>query len=197
MHRLLGLALILFATESVWGSIGIDSTPSVNVSKASSTITSPGFSTTQGNELLLAFINTDYLSGANTTVKSVTGAGLIWVLVVRSNAQSGTSEIWRAFAPGPLANVSVAATLSQSVVSSMTVMSYAGVDTSGTSGAGAIGATASKSASSGAPTATLITTRNNSWVFGTGNDYDNAIARTLGPGQSLVHEDLTPAGDTY
>ena len=49
----------------------------------------------------------------------------------------------------------------------------------------------------GAPTASLVTTRNDSWVFGVGTDYDNAISRTLGAGQSLIHQYLTPAGDTY
>jgi hypothetical protein len=34
-------------------------------------------------------------------------------------------------------------------------------------------------------------------VLGGGNDYDNAIARTPGTGQSLVHQDLAPVGDTY
>jgi len=41
-----------------------------------------------GNELLLAFISTDYLSGTNTKVNSITGAGLTWVLVVRTNVQN-------------------------------------------------------------------------------------------------------------
>src|SRR4029077_7436994 len=72
-----------------------------------------------------------------------------------------------------------------------------GVDTSGTNGSGAIGQTSAASAPSGAPAALLTTTRNNSWVFCVGNDYDNAIARTAGTGQSLVHQYLTPTGDTY
>jgi len=79
----------------------------------------------------------------------------------------------------------------------MTVMSFTGVDPSGTNGSGAIGATGTANASSGAPTASLVTTRNNSWVFGVGNDFDNAIARTPGSGQSLVHQFLAPIGDTY
>jgi hypothetical protein len=65
---------------------------------AQSSIISPAFSTTAPSELLLAFIATDYLSGTNTTVTSVTGAGLAWALVGRTNVQAGTSEIWRAFA---------------------------------------------------------------------------------------------------
>jgi hypothetical protein len=164
---------------------------------ASSTLMTAAFSTSSANQLLLAYVATDYLSGANTTVTNVTGAGLNWVLVLRTNTQGGTSEIWRAFAPSPLSSVQVTATLSQSVVSSITVMSFRGVDTTGTNGSGAIGATGTGNAAVGLPTASLVTTRNNSWVFAIGNDYDNAIARTLPAGQTLVHQDLSPTGDTY
>ena len=54
----------------------------------------------------------------------------------------------------------------------MTVVTFTGVDTTGTNGAGAVGATGTGNAASGAPTASLVTTRNNSWVFGVGNDWD-------------------------
>ena len=179
---------------------GVLISPDVAVStdspSASSTIKSPSFSTATGNELLLAFVAADELSGT-VTVTGVSGAGLTWVLVGRTNAQGGTSEIWRAFAPNPLNNVTATATLSQSVASSMTIKSFSGVDTSGTNGSGAIGAVGSGHAASGAPSARLTTTRNGSWVFGVGNDYDNAIARTPGSGQTVLHQYLTPAGDTY
>jgi hypothetical protein len=79
----------------------------------------------------------------------------------------------------------------------MTVMSFKGVDTTGTNGSGAIGAVVGTNAKTGAPSATLITTRNNSLVLGVGNDYDNAINRTPGAGQTVVHQDLTSTGDTY
>jgi len=164
---------------------------------AQPTIISPAFSTTAPSELLLAFIATDYLSGTNTTVTSVTGAGLAWALVGRTNVQAGTSEIWRAFAPATLSNAIVTATLSQTAVSSISVSSFSNVDTSGTNGSGAIGATASGNSSAGAPTTTLITTRSNSWVYGVGNDYDNAIARTVGPNQEILHQALPAVGDTY
>jgi hypothetical protein len=175
----------------------IDANVSVNGPTASATIKSPTFSTTNGNELLLAFISTDYLGGANTTVTGVTGGGLTWVLVARANGQSGTSEIWRAFSSSLVSGSNVTATLSQSVISSITVVSFSGVNTSGTNGSGAIGATKTASAGSGGPTATLVTTQANSLIFGVGNDYDNAIARTPGSGQSLVQQYLTPTGDTY
>jgi hypothetical protein len=173
----------------------------VNVSKdqstASTTVMTPAFSTVSGNELLLAFVGSDYQSGANASVIGLGGGGLIWALVKRTNTQSGTAEIWRAFAPSTLINITVTATLSQSVQSSITVLSFAGIDTTGTNGSGAVGAIGSANASSGTPTATLVTTRNNSWIFGVGNDYDNAIARTPGSGQKLVHQDLAPINDTY
>jgi hypothetical protein len=76
-------------------------------------------------------------------------------------------------------------------------MSFSGVNTSGTNGSGAIGSTGSGNGSSGAPTATLVTTQNNSLVLGVGTDYDNGIARTLGPNQTMVHQVLSSSGDTY
>jgi hypothetical protein len=158
---------------------------------------SGAFSTTSPNELLLAFISGDYRTGTNTTVTGVTGAGLTWVLVQRTNAQRGTSEIWRAFAPTTLSAVSVTATLSQSTAGSMTVVSFSNVDTTGTNGSGAIGATASANKNAGAPIATLTTTRNNSWVFGVGNDFDDAVARTVGLDQTMVNQYLATIGDTY
>jgi hypothetical protein len=192
------VAGINFTIQTAPTGLAIDVNVSTDQPSTSvTTVTSPTFSTTAGNELLLAFVAGDYLSGANTTVTSMTGAGLTWQLVVRTNVQSGNSEIWRAFAPSPLTNVSVTATLSQAAVSALTVVTLTGADTSGTNGSGAIGAIKSASAVSGAPTATLTTTRNNSWVFGVGNDYDNPIARTPGANQTVVHQYLTPTGDTY
>jgi len=118
-------------------------------------------------------------------------------LVRRTNTQRGTAEIWRAFATTVLTNATVTATISQSVAAAITVVSFKGVDTSGTNGSGAIGATGSGNAASGAPTATLTTTRANSLVIGVGHDWDNAIARTIGPNQTLVSQYLATVGDTF
>ncbi|MGD1078804.1 MAG: N,N-dimethylformamidase beta subunit family domain-containing protein [Candidatus Sulfotelmatobacter sp.] len=174
----------------------IDQTVSTDRSSAATTIVSPTFSTSKTNELLLAFVATDATS-ANMTVTGVTGASLTWTLVKRTNTQLGTAEIWRAFSSTALSNVSVTATLAKSVAASLTVVTFTGVDPSGTGGSGAIGNTGSGNANPGAPTAQLTTTRNNSWVFGVGNDYDNAIARTPGPNQAIVHQYLSTLGDTY
>jgi len=169
----------------VAGAPAIDALVSVDQPNNQGTVTSPVFSTTTGNQLLLAFVATDYLGGTNTTVTGVTGGGLTWALAGRTNVQAGSSEVWRAFAPSPLTNVSVVASLSQAVDSMMTVVSFSNVDTSGTNGSGAIGATASANSIAGAPSATLTTTRNNSWVFGVGNDYDTATSRTVGASSVL------------
>ena len=131
------------------------------------------------------------------TVTGMTGASLTWTLVKRTNTQFGTAEIWRAFSASTLGSVSVTATLAKSVAASITVVTFTGVDTSGTGGSGSIGATGTGNGNPGAPIAQLVTTRNNSWVFGVGDDYDNAISRTLGPSQTLVHQYLATIGDTY
>ena len=183
-------------TAPVRGAVAIDAKISKDQGTASLTVTTAAFSTTAANELLLAFVSTDSVSSPNTTVTGVTGGGLTWSLVKRTNVQLGTSEIWWAFAPAPLTGATVTATLSQRVASSLTVLSFSGVDPSA-NGLGAIGATGTGNAGSGAPTATLVSTRAGSVVVGVGNDWDNAIARTPGSGQSVVHSYLPSVGDTY
>ncbi|HUK64420.1 MAG TPA: hypothetical protein VLV15_13835, partial [Dongiaceae bacterium] len=176
--------------------LGSDVVVSSDSSAAHASITTPLFSTTAANELLLAFIASDAKS-AGMTVTGVTGAGLNWVLVRRTNAQLGTAEIWRAFAPTPLAGVTVRAALAQSVAASITVVGLTGVDATGSAGSGAIGASGTGNANPGAPTATLTTTRPGSWVWGVGADWDHATPRTMGPGQTMVHEYPAAVGDDY
>jgi hypothetical protein len=175
----------------------IDAQISADQPSAKNVVATGKFSTAAVNELLLAFIAADNVTAARTTVTNVSGAGLSWQLVVRANAQRGTAEIWRAFAPGLLSNVSITASLSQAVASSLTVLSLPGVDASGTNGSGAIGATAIGAAGTGAPTATLTTTRNNSLIFGVGDDWDSAIARVPGLNQAVIHQYMPPVADTY
>ena len=145
---------------------------------------------TAANELLLAFVGAGD-STAGNTVTSVSGGGLAWTLVRRTNAQRGTSEIWRAFAPVALTNVVVQAQIAQRAPMSLTVVGVSRVDASGANGTAAIGAIASGSAAAGAPSAALVTTRDNSLVFGVGNDWTAAAPRTVGPGQTLLHQYLS------
>ena len=95
-----------------------------------------------------------------------------WQLVARSNAHLGDAEMWSAVAPA-----------------SITVVSFIG--------AAGVGATKVASANSGAPSTTIVTTGTNSLIFGAGNDWNHAIARTPLPDQAIVHQFLTPVDDTY
>jgi Glycosyl hydrolases family 16/Carboxypeptidase regulatory-like domain len=183
--------------QPVSANIAIDATVSGVNAAAQNTVSTPSLTTHAANELLLAFVAADSSTSPNTTVNSIAGGGLTWALVTRTNVQSGTAEIWRAFAPAQINNATITASLSQSVWASLTVVSYTGADQSTADGSGAIGAVASSNASSGAPSSSIVTTRNNSWVFGVGNDFDKAIARTPASGQSLVSQFLTILGDTY
>src|SRR5215831_14591230 len=185
MKRVLFAALLL--TGVVYAqNLSVDAIASGDNSGASVSISTISLSTTAGNELLLAFVSADGIQTPNTTVTSVSGGGLTWELVQRANSQLGTAEIWRAFSPQVLSGVTITANLSQKVVSSLTVITFAGVDTSGVNGSGAIGTSVAAGAPSGGPALSLTTSRNGSLVLGVGNDWDNAINRTAGPNQTIV-----------
>jgi hypothetical protein len=49
----------------------------------------------------------------------------------------------------------------------------------------------------GAPTGSLTTSQASSWVFAIGDDWLKSIPRTLGPGQTLIHQATDSVGDTY
>src|SRR5262249_59443892 len=123
-------------SNPIAGAPAIAALSSTDQPNTQTTVTSPPFSTTAANELVLAFISADYLGGTNTTVTGVTGGGLTWALVGRTNVQAGSSEVWRAFASSPLTNVSAVASMSQAADSSMAIRTFSNVDTSGTNGSG-------------------------------------------------------------
>ena len=172
------LFLFVSAARPARAQIAADVTVVKDSSSSSATIASPAFSTAGPNELLLAFVAADYISGTNTTVKSIAGGSLTWTLVRRTNAQSGTSEMWKAFAATPLAGATVTATLSQSVAASITVMSFSGVSATGTNGSGAIGAIGGASAKPGAPSASRVTT---AWAPGCWASATTLTLRQRGP----------------
>ncbi len=178
------------------GMLSIDAVAFKDVPFSASSMTTSAFTTTAGSELLLAFVTAADTSTSNSAT-SVTGGSLTWQLVLRTNTQPGTSEVWRAFSTNVLTNATVTATLAHQAAGSLTVVTFKGADPSGTNGSGAIGATTSASAVSGASSATVMTTRNNSWVFGSGNDWDQALARTMGANQTMVHQFLSSVGDTF
>jgi hypothetical protein len=160
--------------------------------KATATATTTAtvsLSTPTAGDLVVAFVAGDGSSSGGQTA-TVSGGGLSWSLVGRTNTQLGTSEIWSARATGTLSAAAIKASLNKTgYAMSLTVVAY--------SGASGVGASKGASASTGAPTASLTTTQAGSWVFAVGNDWDQAINRTLGPNQTLVSEATNAAGDTY
>ena len=180
------------ATASGARTITVDKLVTAHQGTNAATVSVSGLTTTGSNQLILAFISSDGpSSGGSASIRSVSGAGLSWTLRQRTNAQAGTAEIWQAVAPSPLTNATITATQnSGSWQSAMTVVAFNNADT-------AQGATAGGSAATGAPSASLTTTRAGSWVWGVGTDWNAPLARTVGPAQTLVDQYFPPAGDTY
>jgi hypothetical protein len=156
----------------------------------SDTMTTPAFSTSTTSSLIVAFVGYDGPATTRQTA-SVSGAGLTWTLVQRSNIQSGTAEIWAAKANGLLMNATVT---SQPTVrgfhGSLVVVAFINA-----AGVGIVGQT---SAPSGPPDIFLPGVSAGNWVFAVGNDWDRAVARTPVSGQVLVHQRVdTSVGDTF
>ncbi|GAA2143081.1 hypothetical protein GCM10009825_33010 [Arthrobacter humicola] len=141
---------------------------------------------------MIAFVSADgpAVTGSQQFT-SVTGGGLTWRLRKRTNVQYGTAEIWQAVASSILTNATVTATHNGSYQASITVATFTGADTA------TDGAVAGANGPTGAPSASLTTTRTGSWVWGVGNDWSRAIARTVGSGQTKVDEFLASNGDTF
>ena len=155
-----------------------------------SAVTSPEFSTSNAGELLLAFADSDGPS-PGTQSMTVSGAGLTWSLVQRANLEAGDAEIWEAMAPGPLSKQTVQATATDGGYhATLTVAAISGAAGIGVSGAGG--------QLKSAPGIELSSSGIGSVGFATGNDWDNASARTLGSGQQMLYQDLeTGTGDTF
>ncbi len=153
--------------------------------------TTTSFDTTEAGEPLLALVGSDGPSGAGKQTVTVSGAGLTWTLVKRANSRSGDAEIWTATASKALEDVTVTSTPALSGYDqTLTVISL--------EGSKGVGASVTGGVAKGAPSVQLTTTEEGSLVFGVGNDWDSATARTLGPGQTLLHQYLdTQTGDTY
>src|SRR6266852_2779179 len=163
---------------------GIDRTVFVD---GSGSVTTPTFNTA-APEALVAFVASDGPGGQTTTVS---GAALSWALIQRANTQNGTAEIWSATAAGPIASAQVTSTPTfAGFHQSLTVVTFANT--------GGVGASALAGAPSGAPSVSVTTTRAGSLVLGVGNDWDGALARVLGPNQTMVHQMVDNAvGDTF
>jgi hypothetical protein len=149
-------------------------------------VTTGPFGTSEPHQLLVAFVSSDGPVGS-PMLSSVSGGGLDWTLVRRTNTQAGTAEVWSAHAASVVNDVRVTATPSiDGYFQSLTVVSF--------TAARGVGASAGASAGTGAPAVTLTTTGPGSWVFSVGADWKSAASRTPGPDQTIVYERTRPVG---
>jgi hypothetical protein len=155
------------------------------------TVTTAAFSTRTRGETLVAFVGSDGPAGAGQQHVTVSGARLRWSLVKRANGRSGDSEIWAASAPSRLSRATVTSTPAKAGYPQfLTVLSF--------ENARGVGASAAAFAASGAPRVSLTTRAAHSLSFAVGADWDNAIGRTAGSGQTLVSQWLdTSSGNTF
>jgi hypothetical protein len=182
-----GAVNLVISTGPIPATIAVDK---VIFSDGNGTRTTSAFSTIAPDEILVAFASSDG-PASSSQLLTVSGAGLSWQLVKRSNVQSGSSEIWWARATNALTNVTVVCTQRQSNYhQSLTVVAF--------TGASGIGASSIAGARTGAPSILLSTTKAGSLVYGVGNDWSNSIARVLGTGQQMIHQWVdTAAKDTF
>jgi len=175
------------------GSPTVDATVFVDGTGA---LTTAPFSTTAAGDVLVALVGSDGpTTGANNQNMTISGGGLTWTRVQRNAVQRGVVEIWTATAPTVLTNVTVTSTQSVTVVlggpvnQSLAVIAF--------SNASGIGASGIRSGITANANATLVTQGANSLIYGVGNDFDLAITRTAGAGQTKIHQFLAPTGDTF
>jgi beta-lactam-binding protein with PASTA domain/Ca2+-binding RTX toxin-like protein len=181
-------------------SLGTAPTISTTVSRSQGpnlTIASPAFAV-QANTLLVAFVSTDAPpTGGNTAVNSInnSGTGLTWTRAARAAVQRGDAEVWWAFAAAPRASMTATAVLNSSQPASITVVGFTGA--ANTMVGAATIATNKATGIAGEPTATITTTRANSWVFGVGVDWDLGRTLTAQPGSTIVNQVISTSLDTY
>jgi hypothetical protein len=176
------------STTSTTRTIAVVKMTAVENWSTNATATTPTFSTTTTGQLLLALVEADALPGSTQTVSSLTGAGLTWTRIVRSNTQRGDSEIWWARAPTTLTNVTVSSVLTDNRAQSLQVVAIATTSNPG--------ASATAHAATGAQTISLVATAANSLVVGAGDDWDQGILRTIGPNQTMLNDWISPNQDT-
>lgn len=110
-------------------------TTGIGNSANSSSITVSNFSTNGANRVLILCAELAN-NGGGTTISSISGGGLTWRRV--GNASTGNSvgvvEMWSAFAPTQLTNITITVTLAQSNASnSVAIASYANIYNKGAS----------------------------------------------------------------
>ena len=151
----------------------------------------PGLSTSARGAVVLALVSYDGPSAPGEQSARVTGGGLTWRLVKRSDSQAGVSEIWAARATRRLHAARVtAAPRATGYDGMLSVFAFRN--------ARGVGVASAAGQPSGAPSFYVPAVREGSWVFAAGNDWDGAVARHPIPSQTVRRQWIdTAAGDTF
>jgi hypothetical protein len=125
----------------------------------------------------------------------MSGGGLTWTLVTRSNLQFGDAEIWTADAPAALAAAAITSTLLRhrtglDYIQVVRVIAFTGV-----SGIGASGAASGQTTA--AATVGITAQAAGSLVYAVGEDWSAALTRTFPVGQTQDVQILGADGDTF
>ena len=145
-----------------------------------SAATSPAVTTKTPGKLLLALVSAGGPAGKTQQVTKVTGGGLTWKLVTRSDGQQGTAEVWQAYASAILSKVKITADFRYG-------RSDGAIIVAAFSGArAAAGAHGTGAKSSGAPAVTLKTTGTDSVLWAVGEDPSHPTSRKPDSGQTLA-----------
>jgi hypothetical protein len=142
--------------------------------------TAYGLTASGHNDLVVAYVTAKGPESAGAQTITVSGSSLTWTRVAQENGVAGDAEVWVAHA-GTKKSINVTAKATKrgySVV--LTDVSY--------KNATGIGADGTFHSASGAPTGSITTTQDNSWVWGVGFDPKAAKNRTVGSGQVLFSQ---------
>jgi len=123
------------------------------------------------------------------------GTALTWTRSARAAVQRGDAEVWWAFAPTARASMTATAVLNSSQPAQITVVGFQGA---ANSMVGAATITTNKATGlAGDPSATLTTTKANSWVFGVGVDWDFGHVLSPAANSTIVSQFISTSQDTY
>ena len=175
----------------------LDISVSADQKEPSSQVVSPAFSTTGADRLVLAFVSADGPAAASSAgaqrVSTLTGGGLTWTRVNRSNSYGGTAEVWQAHATSLISGAKVTAKLEKAGFdSSITIAAFANTP-------GSVGDSTAAAGKTGAPTATVsISSGAGGQVWAVGHDWSRATDPVPLLDQELTHTFSDhQVGDTF
>ena len=160
-------------------------------SEGAGTRTTTAFVTAAANEQIVAFAASDGPPSVNAQTLTISGGGLVWTRVQRAaDPLRCVRNLDRAGGHRRHQHLGDQHAGFGGFHQSLTVVAFTGVS--------AIGASAAGGAISGASSLSLVSQAAGSLVYGVGNDWDSATARTLPAGQTMVHQFVdTAVGDTF